>query len=107
MADPKTAEEYNQKFQANTRYTGVGLDTMIHTPCPFCAEPDFMNYKFMEVKEVMKKGATCKHCGRSVGVVFHVDQPGNVQFEFVLTGGDDPPEYMATIRRMEAKDVPD
>jgi hypothetical protein len=101
MADPKTVEEYNTKFRENTRYSGIGLDTVIHTPCPFCAEPDFMSYKFMEVKEATKKGATCKSCGRTSKAVYTAETHDHISFEMVITGGDDPPPYMKMRRVKE------
>lgn len=97
--DPANMDEYKKKFELNTTYSGQGLDTTIHVPCPYCAEPEFMVYKIVESETALKKGGFCKHCQRGMVTVFHVDTPNNKQFEMVQTVGPDAPDYLPKIRR--------
>ena len=39
MSMPQSATQYTIRFHANLRYSGFGLDTTLHMPCPFCALP--------------------------------------------------------------------
>jgi len=100
MADPATREDYDRLAKANQRIEGFGLDTTMHLPCPFCAAPDFMVYKVLEVQQRLEAGAGCRSCGRSLRAQFKPDQPGTV-FEFVQTGGPDAPDYLPPIRRVD------
>jgi len=94
-----TKEEYELKFQQNYHLSGYGLDTTAHMPCPFCAEPDFMVYKIMEIQEEMRKEHICKACGRgTIGVITPV--AGGAKMEIVQTQGDDPPDYVGKMRRV-------
>jgi len=100
VSDPKTLEEFNAKFTENTRYFGSGLETGMSVPCGFCAEPDFMQYKILDVESAMLRGATCKHCGRGIRSIFM--HSGNLtRFEIVQTCGDDPPDFLPKLRRAE------
>jgi hypothetical protein len=95
MTQPKTKEEYLERFHANERVSGHGIaEVRIHAPCPFCAAPDWSEWLIIECEQAMQKVTTCKECGRSGKFVFSVNTPGNKQFEFVQTGGDDPPEWL-------------
>lgn len=98
-----TQDEYNRLYMERTRYFGQGiLETGMSVPCPFCVAPDFMVYRVLEAEEAMKKGAACKACGRSMKAIFHVNEPGNQQFEFVQTGGPDCAlPFLPPIRRVE------
>lgn len=97
--DPKTVAEYNEKAARGTRYSGFGVDTMAHAPCPACAEPDFMSWKILEVKEATARGAVCAKCGR--GFKGLIDEShGGTSIEFVQTQGDDLPEYLPKMRRV-------
>lgn len=88
-----TKEEYERKFVANTKYSGFGMDTTIHMPCPFCAEPEWRVCKILEVEADNQKEAVCKHCGRGSKVIFNKDS-GGFSFEIVQTCGDDAPDYI-------------
>jgi hypothetical protein len=98
---PQELKEFEEKFQKNTKYSGMGLGTTIHVPCGFCAEPDFMVYKITDCDEALKKGAICRNCKRGIKTVFKVDQPGNKVFEMVQFCGPDAPRYIAGIRRID------
>jgi len=99
--------EFEAKFQANTKYSGFGMATTLHVPCAFCAEPDFMVYKILEVDEAVKKGAVCKSCLRGLKAIFHVDTPGNKQFEMVQFCGPEAPRFLTPIRRIDCAECDD
>jgi hypothetical protein len=100
MAEPASFDEYNSRFHANQKYSGFGLDTTIHMPCGFCGSPDFMVAKVIDTESVMKRGATCKECGRSLKAIFTHHPAGGKSFEFVQTGGPDAPAWLPPIRRV-------
>jgi hypothetical protein len=101
MAEPGNMDEYTARFHQNQRIEGYGLDTTMVMPCPFCAAPDFMRWKILEVESAMHRGGTCKECGRSTKAIFQ-RSPSGVQFEIVQTGGPDQPEWLAPkMRRVE------
>jgi hypothetical protein len=93
MSDPISAAEYNERFQANVRVEGFGLEVTMHMPCPFCAAPDFMVYKVLSTEEAMKSGGSCKQCGRSAAALFD-RTPDRIRFSIVQTGGPDQPAWM-------------
>lgn len=97
MGEPTSHEEFNAKFEKNTSYSGRFLDTAMHMPCPFCAEPDFLVYKIIEVNEALKKGAVCTHCKRGMKALVS-EQPGSVSFRIVQTVGDDPAPWTGIAR---------
>jgi hypothetical protein len=102
MSEPRNVAEYLARFHANQRIEGYGIQTTTITPCPFCGAPDWMRWPILEAQEAMQRGATCLECGRSAKAVFHVNEPGNKQFEFVQTGGPDQPEWFTPkMRRVE------
>jgi hypothetical protein len=99
---PQNVDEYLGRFRANERCFGYGLDVSMGMPCPFCAAPDFVVYRVVDVESAMNKGATCKECGRSARALFTHDGP-STSFEIVQTGGDDPPDWLTPkMRRHEA-----
>jgi hypothetical protein len=99
MRDPRTHEEYAQRFAANTRVTGFGADTTMVMPCPFCAGPDFMQLRVMDFDhEVLRAGATCKLCGRSARGILE-RTPDMTSMRMVQTGGSDPAEYLPPMPR--------
>ncbi len=93
MADPKTAEEYNELYQKHTKITGFGLEVTIHMPCPFCAAPDFCVYKIIEVEEALSKPSTCSSCGRSLKTFIN-EENGRKTLRFVQTGGEPGPDFL-------------
>lgn len=92
--EPKDLEEYFKRFAANQRIEGYGITGVtMSLPCPFCAAADFITYKVIEVEAALKKGATCKECGRTAAAIFK-RTPGEVAFNIVQTGGRDQPEWL-------------
>src|SRR5215211_8739361 len=100
MAPPTSPDQYNQRFKESHRLSGEGLGTVQHMPCPFCAAPDFVAFKILEMEPVMSKGATCGECGRSVKAIY-TRTPETTTFELVQTGGDDPPNWVPRLRRID------
>jgi hypothetical protein len=90
-------QEYEEKLNANQRITGIGFETTMHMPCPFCAEPDFMIYRVLETEQALDKGAVCKHCGRGMKAILKRSE-GGISFELVQTCGDPPPDYVLPLR---------
>jgi len=86
---PGSWPEFMRTFEANTKIEGHGLGVVMHSPCPWCAAPDFMVFPVLECTAAFLKGATCKHCGRSM-----VGCPIEHGFEFVQVGGADAPDWM-------------
>jgi hypothetical protein len=103
-SDPKSVEEYQKKFFKNQFIDGHGVEGVrTHIPCAFCAEPDFQVLSVLGAEDEMQEETTCKHCGRSGKTVFLVNEPGRKHFEFVQTGGEDPPVWLVpTPRRVDA-----
>lgn len=99
---PATYEEYLKKFNANQRIEGFGPEGVtMHMPCPCCGEADYMVFRVIDSEAAMKKGATCKHCGRGFKSLFKHNGPGNTQFEVVQTVGGELPPYLPKMRRVE------
>lgn len=97
-ADPATVEEYNAKSHAGIRYFGHGIrETGMSIPCPFCAAPDFVEYKLIEMEAVMSKEIVCKACGRGMRTIFERSRDG-VKMEMVQSRGDQPPAYLPKMR---------
>lgn len=91
-------DEYAKKYRDNEKITGFGIgNVQVHSPCPFCAEPDFITYLIHDVREALERGAVCKVCKRGSRGVFS-DVPGGVRFELVQTEGDAPPEWAPPMR---------
>lgn len=100
MSRPNSQEELEQRFAANQKISGHGLDTTMHLPCPFCAAPDFIVYKILDSEDALVNGAKCGECGRGAAIEFSVNTPSNKQFELVQTEGDDQPDWLTPkIRR--------
>lgn len=100
MMHPANIEEYNKRFHENSRVEGFGLDVAQIFPCPFCAAPNWMTAKIIEVEDVMQREHHCCECGRSARAI--IDRhPGGVSFEIVQTGGPDQPDWMLVKMRRE------
>jgi hypothetical protein len=97
MSDPETYDEYEKKQTLHQLIEGYGAAATIHSPCPFCCEPDWMVFSVLEMEPVASRGATCKSCGRSAKLVFTRTETA-VAFEIVQTGGRPPPSYLPSIR---------
>jgi hypothetical protein len=96
MTIPKPSPEleaFNKKFNENTKYSGRYLETTLHMPCPFCAEPDFLVYKIIDVNEALTAGAVCKHCHRGLKGIFNRSANG-LSMQLYQTEGDDPPAFL-------------
>jgi hypothetical protein len=94
-----TQAEYERRFAANHRIEGFGVGVRQHMPCPFCAAADFMIVAILNPADAMARGATCRECHRSARFVFR-GEPGAIAGEMVLTGGDDPPDFLPPMRRI-------
>jgi hypothetical protein len=94
MADPATRDEFGLLFAENTMVSGEGLDTTQHMPCPFCAAPDFLIVKIVEFGQEDTGPFECGSCGRSGRFVVDRETEA-VRMEFVQTGGEPPPAWMA------------
>jgi hypothetical protein len=94
MSQPQSRDEYLKRFAANQKVSGHGLETTVHAPCAFCAAPDFMVHRIIDIEAAMRQGATCKECGRSAKALFSTLPDGGKQFEIVQIGGDDPPAWL-------------
>lgn len=99
---PQNAAEYLERFHANQRLSGFGFDTTQHMPCPFCAAPDFLVFKILEVEYALSCGARCGECDRSMKAVFKKIS-GSVSFEVVQTSGSDPPEWVQPRMRRDPR----
>lgn len=97
--EPQTKEQYEKRYKENHHFSGRGMETKAHHPCPFCAAPDFFVHEVLTMKEVMARGAVCSECGRGMKVLF-TEAPGTTSMEFVQTQGDDPLPHVVPMRRV-------
>jgi hypothetical protein len=103
LAEPSSVKEYLERFHANQRVSGFGLEVANHLPCPWCAHPDFMvlypgrgilpSDDHPDLDTQMSTEATCSNCGRSGKNVVE-RTPTSVGFSFFQTGGRDAPEWL-------------
>jgi len=98
MSDPESGEEYAKKFHANQRITGYGLETTMHLPCPFCAEPDFRVYRVIDSEIAWKEPAVCKHCERGLELVIERTATGTTM-QFFQSSGPEQPRWSNMPRR--------
>jgi|SRR5688572_5266892 len=101
MADPKSREEYERRFNRHQRLEGFGTETTLHMPCPFCAAPDFIVARVVDVQAALAKGAVCQECGRGMRLEYTYHQPQVLSFEAIQTCGSDAPSYAPPCRRVE------
>lgn len=89
-----TKEQYEERFHANYRVDGFGFEGMtIHSPCPFCAAPDFQIYTLLTMVEVTSKETICKECGRGFRIEY--TEAGNTtNARPMQTCGPDRPPYI-------------
>jgi hypothetical protein len=99
MADQKDLETYNRLIKEGQYLSGEGMETTMHMPCYFCAEPDFIEWKIVSMEETAAEARSCKACGRSAKMIFDRNANG-VSFEIVQTGGPDPADYLPPMRRV-------
>ena len=93
MGAPHSYDEYLQRFHANQRVEGFGLDVRMHVPCPFCAAPDWLVHEVLLTQDAMADGAVCVECGRGAKAVFSAVN-GNTFIEIVQTTGMPQPEWL-------------
>lgn len=99
MAHPTSYEEYVERFHAGEKITGFGLEVTVHMPCPFCAAPDWLVYRVLNVEKAIAEGKTCTECGRTAKTLVRHGE-GSVGFEIVQTGGPDQPEWLTPKMRV-------
>lgn len=99
---PTSYEEYIVNFEANGKVSGRGLTTTQHFPCPFCAAPNCVVAPIISVQEHLRRGGTCKECGRGWRTEFTGKAP-SISFEMVQTSGPDQPEWLQPKMRRVGK----
>jgi bacterioferritin-associated ferredoxin len=93
MPTPKTAREYQAKFEENYLCEGYGILGMtIHLPCPFCAAPHWISYTLPSMRALLSRGAECRECRRSARAIF-TETVNSLTMRLVQTSGDDAPAY--------------
>jgi hypothetical protein len=97
MPQPTSKEDYEARFHENQKMTGRFFETTMHMPCPFCAAPEFMVYKILEVTEIIAQEHICSECRRGCRAII-TRETGGISFEFVQTQGDPPPEWVPAMR---------
>lgn len=90
---PNSLSEYQERVITNTKIDGFGIETNCTIPCPFCAAPDFLNYKVLDADKMLLEPQTCKECNRGCKIIKEV-KPGSIEFEFVQTSGPEQPEWL-------------
>ena len=89
-----TKEDYEKRFGENYRIEGFGLDVTIHSPCPFCAAPDFMDYKILDVRQALQEEHVCAECGRGMKGTVADAVHDEVTVQVHQTQGEDPPPFI-------------
>lgn len=84
--------EYSARYRTNEIVNG----TQVHLPCPFCAAPWFMIY---DIKDILAQTATCYACDRSGKFVENDTAFTGISYEFVQTGGSNPPSWLSFFPR--------
>lgn len=93
MAEPKNFKDYVERFYSNQKYSGFGLDTTIHMPCPFCAAEDFIVSTIIKIEIKMRLNNVCKECSRGMRIIFK--RTGcTVNFECFQSSGPDQSEWL-------------
>lgn len=92
---PTNIDEYLAAFTKNSRIDGFGFDTKMHTPCPFCAAPDFHVFKITHTEQELNQERVCKECGRGMTVLTATSEDGrSKRLSFYQTSGPDQPEWL-------------
>lgn len=94
---PKTIAKYNEAQERNTRYEGGGMDTTLHSPCPFCCAPNFHSYQVLGVYKENGKEIECANCGYAHKVEI-IDSGSTVAIRFPQTKGKNLLEYLNSIK---------
>jgi hypothetical protein len=109
MAEPKTREEYDTAYRANTKVSGFGLGTSVHYPCPFCAAPDWVVTRILDMEQTFQRPHACSTCSRAARLVIKRPAPADaITFHLVQTAGPDPAPYLAglCVREGDGKQAP-
>lgn len=96
--DPKTLQEYIERASTGCRIVGVGMNVRVELCCPFCAEPDYVRYRIIEMRTVLAREHVCKTCGRGSITIFN-EYGAATRLSVVQTCGEDPPSYLEGIAR--------
>lgn len=100
MTDLSNYKEYEARFMKSHQITGYGImGVTVHTPCPFCAAPDWNVFLVIDSEEAMAKDTKCEECGRSAKAII-TKTDTTTSFEVVQTGGPDAPPWLPPIRRL-------
>lgn len=98
--DPKTKAEFDARYDENAYIEGEGMESEAHLPCPFCAAPDFVQFRMLDAEMIAKLERVCRECSRGVVLEIKPIAKGTgVRWEFVQTCGEDPPAYLPVMRR--------
>lgn len=95
MSECTSLEDFRKKQKNNLHMEGIGKDTTIYIPCPYCAEPEFIVTKMTESGPKWLAGAVCASCGRGMQSLVITDLNGGRKLEFVQIVGSAPPDWMA------------
>ena len=98
MSECTSMADYRAKFFGNQKLSGFGIDTTMHIPCAFCAEPDWLVHRIIDAEQAYEGGAVCKHCGRGARAIITRNR-GSVSCEFVQTSGEDAPSWLMPMMR--------
>lgn len=102
-SEPATRDEYLARFAANQKVSGFGAETTQHFPCPFCAAPDWLVSRILEVETKIQQDTRCAECGRSAKALVQKDLVhGGTRIELVqISGPDAVPLFDPPIRRID------
>jgi hypothetical protein len=104
IGTPTTKEEYEQRFAENAHASGFGFENLKqHMPCPFCAAPEWLVVKLLELEARSSEPTICKECGRGAKTIYTHEPGGVTRFEIVQTRGDDAPPWLPKIRRVDGR----
>lgn len=93
MSDLRNLAEFERRYALTLSFDGLGVDTKIHCPCPFCAHADFWIYRLIDLHDALSRRAFCVNCGRAARVIFTFEN-GEQRAEIVQTSGPDQPEWL-------------
>jgi hypothetical protein len=103
MTDPRSLEEYTERFHKNYSISGMGEDVRISFPCPFCGARDWLEIRLMEFGAHDLAPHYCVECDRSSRFIFKTTD-GGIQAELVQCSGPDAPRWMVPTPRREDRD---
>ena len=86
-------DEYEKRYNDNYRLEGYGLTMLVHSPCPFCAAPDFNVYTLDKMQEATCKETVCRECGRGLRIDY-ADDGTTLSSRMMQTCGEPGPSYV-------------